>query len=78
MMTKEQIEAILERVRTWPRERQEDAANILLRMEEQNAIEYELTEDELADLAEAEKEAENGQFGTGEEMKALFDRYRNP
>ena len=77
-MTKEQIEQIFERVRTWPPERQEDAAQMLLRMEEQNVEPYELTEEELADLEEAEKEAEREEFATDEEMKALFDRYRNP
>ena len=77
-MTKERIEAIFERVKTWPPERQDDAAAMLLRMEEQNAAPYELTEEELADLEEAEKEAERGEFATDEEIKALFDRYRNP
>ena len=77
-MTKEQIDAIFERVRTWPAERQEDAAQMLLRMEEQNVEPYELTEEELADLEEAEREAEREEFASDEEIKALFDRYRNP
>lgn len=77
-MTKEQIDQIFERVRTWPPERQENATQMLLQLEEQNATEYELTAEELADLEEAEKEAERGGFATDEEMTALFERYRNP
>ena len=75
-MTKEQIEQILERVRTWPAERQEDAAAILLEMEQQDASFYELSEEELAEIEVALEEADRGEFATDEEMKALFDRYR--
>ncbi len=74
-MTKEQIEAIFKRVRTWPLERQQDAAEMLLRMEEQGADVYELSEEE-AEIKLALEEAERGEFATDEEMKALFDRYR--
>jgi len=75
-MTKEQIEQILERVRTWPAERQEDAAAILLEMEQQDSSLYELSEEELAEIEVALEEADRGEFATDEEMKALFDRYR--
>ena len=77
-MTKEQIEQIFERVRTWPLERQQDAAEMLLRMEEQGGTIYELSAEELTEIEEAEAEAERGEFATDEEMKALFDRYRSP
>lgn len=73
-MTKEHIDEILERVRTWPIERQEDAAAILLHMEEQDSAVYELSDEELAEIEEAEREADRGEFATDEEMKALFDR----
>jgi hypothetical protein len=36
-MNKAQIDSILDRVRTWPEERQEDAARILLAMEGEEA-----------------------------------------
>ena len=75
-MTKEQIEQILERVRTWPAERQEDAAAMLLEMEQQDSSFYELSEEELAEIEVALEEADRGEFATDEEMKALFDRYR--
>ena len=75
-MTKEQIEQIFERVRTWPLERQQDAAEMLLRTEEQGTDVYDLSEEEEAEIKLALEEAERGEFATDEEMKALFDRYR--
>ena len=77
-MTKDQIEEIFERVRSWPVERQQDAAAMLLRMEEQGTEFYELSEEEEAEIKLALEEAERGEFATDEEMKALFDRYRGP
>ena len=77
-MTKDQIEAIFQRVRTWPLERQEDAAQILLRLEEQNTAVPDLTEEEWADLGEALAEAEREEAVPDEEIRALFDRYRVP
>ena len=76
-MTKEQIDEILARVRDWPLHRQEDAARMLLLMEEQGTGFYELSEEEEADIREALQEVERGEFATDEEMKALFDRYRS-
>ena len=75
-MTKEQIEAIFERVKTWPPERQEDAAAMLLRMEEQGVEPYELDADERREVEAALAEAERGEFATDEEVEAVFNRYR--
>ncbi len=77
-MTREQIDEILERVRTWPLERQEDAAQMLLMMEEQGTELCELSEEEIAEIKLAQEEADRGEFATDEEIKALFDRYRRP
>ncbi len=75
-MTKEQIDDIFDRVRSWPLQRQEDAAAILLRLEEQGTDVYELTEEELADVEAGLEEAERGEFATDEEVEAVFSRYR--
>ena len=75
-MTKDEIADILERVKTWPLDRQEDAAAILLRMEEQGLEPYVLDEDELREVEEALAEAERGEFATDEEVEAVFNRYR--
>jgi len=74
-MTKDQIKEILERVLTWPAERQQDAMHILLTLEERDKP-YVLSEDELADIECGLAEADRGEFATDEEVKAVFDRYR--
>jgi len=49
-MKKDQISSVLERVRSWPVERQEDAARLLLEMEAQDASPYSLTDEQLTEL----------------------------
>jgi hypothetical protein len=75
-MTKEQLSAIFDRVRSWPRERQEDAARILLAMEAQDAAPYRLSEDERADIEDALTELARGERASDAEVTALFGRYR--
>ena len=75
-MTRDQIDAILERVRTWPPERQEDAAQMLLAMEAEGTAPYELSEEERKDIEEGLAEADRGEFATEEEVAAVFARFR--
>jgi hypothetical protein len=49
-MTKEQVKEILDRVLTWPPERQEDAADILMGIEAQDRSDCRLSEEQLAEL----------------------------
>jgi hypothetical protein len=49
-MSKEQVKAILDRVLTWPSERQEDAAKILMLMEAQDDSGYRLTDEQVAEV----------------------------
>jgi hypothetical protein len=49
-MTKNQVGEVLERVRAWPEERQEEAARILLEMEAIDASPYQLTDEQLAEV----------------------------
>ena len=49
-MTRDQIAAVLDRVRTWPEERQEDAVRVLLEMEAQDTSSYQLTDEQLAEV----------------------------
>jgi hypothetical protein len=49
-MTKDQITAVLDRVRTWPQGRQEDAARVLLEMEQQDKSCLQLTDEQLAEV----------------------------
>ena len=75
-MTKAEIEAVLERVRTWPAEKQEDAVRVLLEIEAEGSGFYELSEEELADIEEGLKEIERGEVATDEQVAAMFNRAR--
>ncbi len=75
-MTKQEIEAVFARVRTWPEDRQAYAAFVLLDLEQEEKDGYELTEDDLAALDEAEAEIERGDVASDEEVRAVFDRFR--
>lgn len=46
----EQIDAILERVRQWPAERQREAAELLTLIEEQDQSPFQLTDEQLAEV----------------------------
>ncbi len=49
-MSKEQVKAVLDRVQTWPLDRQEDAAKILTLMEAQDASVYRLTDEQVEEV----------------------------
>jgi hypothetical protein len=49
-MTKEQVKKVLDRVLTWPPERQADLAHIAELMEEQDASPLRLTEEQAAEV----------------------------
>jgi len=49
-MSKEQVKAVLDRVMTWPTERQEDAAKLLMLMEAQDESAYRLTDEQVAEV----------------------------
>jgi predicted transcriptional regulator len=73
-MTKDEIDAILDRVRMWPRPRH--AARILLAMEAQESSVYRLSNEERADIETSLEELACGEVALDEEVKAVFDRYR--
>jgi hypothetical protein len=49
-MTKEQVKAILDRVLTWPPERQADVAHVVEAMEAQDKSELRLSEEQAAEV----------------------------
>lgn len=49
-MSKEQVKAILDRVLSWPSERQEDAAKVLMLMEAQDESVYRLTDEQVEEI----------------------------
>ena len=75
-MTKNQIDAVLDRVHSWPSARQEVAVRLLLTMELQAPEPYVLNPEERADLEAALDEVARGEVATDAEVEAVFARYR--
>jgi hypothetical protein len=49
-MTKDQVKAVLDRILTWPPQRQEDFAEFLVSIEAQDNSDYRLSDEQLAEL----------------------------
>jgi hypothetical protein len=49
-MTKDQVKAVLDRVLSWPAERQEDAAEMLMLIEEHDQSSYGLNDEQAAEV----------------------------
>ncbi|KAB2876140.1 MAG: hypothetical protein F9K38_14050 [Pseudorhodoplanes sp.] len=77
-MAKEQVKEILDRVLTWPVDRQEDAARLLRAMEEQNANPYRLTDEQVEEVRRRRADFAAGResYATDEEMAALWKKCR--
>lgn len=71
-MTREMIEAVLDRVRTWPLERQEEAARLLLELEGEDTAIYRLDNEERADIRAALEEDARGEVASEEEVQETF------
>jgi hypothetical protein len=76
VMTKEQVKAILDRVLTWPDERQEAAVEVLLELEAENSGVYEPTDEEWAAIQEGLEQAERGELFTLEQIEARWNARR--
>ncbi|RED37456.1 hypothetical protein BJ123_10730 [Rhodopseudomonas thermotolerans] len=71
-MTDEQVKEILNRVLTWPRERREDAAQLLLALEAREGEFYQPDDDEWAAIEEGLAQASRGEFASADEIAALL------
>lgn len=73
-MTAKDLEDLIERVRHWPKERQEDAAEVLLEMERQNTSGYRLTDTQAREVARIQRDVHDGKakLATDEQMAALW------
>jgi hypothetical protein len=49
-MTKDQVKAVLDRVLTWPRQRQEEVAELLMSIEAQDKSDYRLNDEQISEL----------------------------
>ncbi|MEI9930970.1 MAG: hypothetical protein WDM89_10565 [Rhizomicrobium sp.] len=75
-MTKEQIERILDRVRTWPSPLQEEAVETLLAIEALGSASVALSEGERAGVERGLDDLRNGRFASDEDMAAFFARHK--
>lgn len=76
-MSKELVKAILDRVLTWPPERQEDAAKMLTAMEAADASAYRLS-DEQADEVQRRMDDPDAKTLTLEEFNSRLQRRLDP
>jgi len=70
-MTREQINAVLESVRTWPQEDQEELAELAREIQARRSGVYILSDDER----EAIDEAERSGLASEEEVKSFWKRH---
>ncbi len=70
-MTQDQVKAVLDRVLSWPKERQEDAVRVLLEMEEQDKAGLGLSDEQVAEVRRRLAEP-SSKFLTLEEVRQRF------
>lgn len=70
------LQDVIERVRTWPDDRQDDAARLLLDLEAQQNNAYRLTPAQVKEVADIRKQLREGtmRFATDEDMAALWKK----
>jgi hypothetical protein len=69
-MTKEQINAVLEGIRSWPREDQEELVELAREIEARRTGVYILNDDERAAISKARQ----GQLASDDEVDAFWKR----
>lgn len=70
------LQAVLERVETWPEAAQNQLAEIALDIEAGLSGEYQPTAGELAGIDRGVKAADAGRFASDEEVVAAFAKFR--
>jgi predicted transcriptional regulator len=74
-MTREDINAVLEGVRSWPQEDQEELAELAREIEARRTGVYVMNEEERAAVREGLDQARRGEFVPDDEMDAFWKRY---
>jgi hypothetical protein len=65
------LKEVLERIETWPAERQEDAARVLIEMEEQDARQVSISDSQLEEV-KRRRAAPHRKFLTVEQARSHF------
>lgn len=71
-MTRDQVKQVLDRVLTWPPERQQDAAELLLALEAHEGELYQPSDDERTAIEQGFAEANRGEAVADSEVAALL------
>jgi hypothetical protein len=70
------LEDVIDRVRTWPEDRQDEAAEVLLDLEAQRSSGYRLTAEQLREVQRIRQKLRDGSatFATEEQMAAFWKK----
>jgi predicted transcriptional regulator len=74
-MTKEQISSVLESVRSWPQEDQEELIELAREIEARRTGIYVMNDEERAAVREGLEQAMRGEFVPDDEMNAFWKKY---
>jgi predicted transcriptional regulator len=74
-MTKEQINAVLEGVRSWPQEDQEELVALAREIEARRTGVYVMTDDERAAVREGLAQADRGELVPDKDVEAFWKRH---
>jgi predicted transcriptional regulator len=74
-MTKQEINAVLEGVRSWPQEDQEELAELVREIEARRTGVYVMNDEERAAVRRGLDEAARGEFVPDQEMDAFWKKY---
>jgi predicted transcriptional regulator len=74
-MTKEQINDVLDSVRSWPQEDQEELAELAREIEARRTGVYVMSNEERAAVQEGLQQASRGEFVPDDEMDAFWKKY---
>jgi len=74
-MTREDINAVLEGVRSWPQKDQEELAELAREIEARRTGVYVINEEERAAIRRGLDEAARGEFVPDDEMNAFWKKY---
>ena len=73
-MTKDQVKEILDRVLSWPPERQADVVHVVEMLEEEHGRELRLTDEQVAEVRRRLSEPSAGRIPAAEVFKRLRSR----
>jgi hypothetical protein len=70
------MEQALEAVRNWPKDRQDEAARLLLALDQLGPAPYRASDEELRAIDEALEQVGRGEHASADEVENAFARFR--